>query len=176
MTSMTSNPISRTCRGFTLVELLVAVVILSIGLLGVARLSLGSVQSNGSAFMRSTATELVQEIVAEMRANQPQAVSLGYNIALGANPGAAPNCVTAACSAAQVATYDLANWTGRLAALLPSGKGQVSVAPSVNPTTGSTEYTATVSVQWNDSVAQLAFANNNAAPATVMSITMETLL
>jgi hypothetical protein len=31
-------------------------------------------------------------------------------------------------------------------------------------------------VQWNDSVAQLAFANNNAAPATIMSITMETLL
>ena len=173
-------------NGFTLVELLVAVVVLSIGLLGIAKLSLGAMQSNGSAFMRSQATELVQEIVDDMRANEPWAISGGYNIAYGANPGASPDCVTAPCSAAQIATYDLSLWTNRLSTLLPLGVGQVTVRQAVNPATGSTENTAVVSVQWSDSVAQTAFANGNAlsaaqttcAPtlASCMTITMETLL
>jgi type IV pilus assembly protein PilV len=163
-------------NGFTLVELLVAVVVLSIGLLGIAKLSLGAMQSNGSAFMRSQATELVQEIVDDMRANEPWAVTGGYNILYGANPGASPNCVSASCSAAQIATYDLSRWTNRLATLMPGGQGQVTVTQVVNPATGSAEYTAVVSVQWNDTVAQTAFANGNAAPAPTMTITMETLL
>jgi len=170
----TRSPIAP--NGFTLVELLAAVVVLSIGLLGIAKLSLGAMQSNGSAYMRSQATELVQEIVDDMRANQPWAVTGGYNIAYGANPGASPDCVHGSCSAAQIGTYDLSRWTNRLTTLLPLGQGQVSVVQAVNPATGSTENTAVISVRWSDSVAQAAFANGNAAPGQTMTITMETLL
>lgn len=176
MAFMNHRPLLPRAAGFTLVEILVAIVVLSIGLLGIAKLSIGSVQSNGSAFMRSQATELVQQIVDDMRANQPQAVAGGYNIALGANPGAAPNCVTAVCTAAQIATFDLARWNNRLTTLLPSGQGSVAVTQVADATTGSTENAAVVVVQWNDSVAQMAFANGVAAPTQTMVITMETLL
>jgi type IV pilus assembly protein PilV len=170
----------RTTAGFTLVEVLVALVILSIGLLGIARMSLSTVQANGSAFMRSQATELIQQIVDNMHANQPQAelvgANQGYNIAFGVNPGAAANCFAGGCSATQIATYDLSQWKTQLAASLPNGDGQIVVVAAANPATGSLEYTATVSVQWNDSVAQWAFGIPSTTVPAPMSITVETLL
>ena len=57
-------------RGFTLVEVLVALVVLSIGLLGVAALQLTSLRSNHSSAMRSQATFLAYDIIDRMRANR----------------------------------------------------------------------------------------------------------
>jgi type IV pilus assembly protein PilV len=162
--------------GFTLVELMVAIVVLAIGLLGIAKMSLGTVQANGSAFMRSQATQLIQQVVDDMRANQPAAAAGSYNLALGANPGAAPNCVTAVCTAQQIATFDLARWYTQLGASLPGGRGSVAVVQATNPTTGSLENTAVIVINWNDTVAQTTFANGSAVPGTPMAVTMETLL
>jgi len=164
--------------GFTLVELMVAMAVLAIGLLGIAKLSLGTVQANGSAFMRTQATQLIQQIVDDMRANHDQAtLNLGYNIALGANPGAAPNCITAACSAAGIASFDLARWFTQLATLLPGGKGGVTVATVTAPLSGSTfEYQATITVTWDDTVATQAFANGSIPATNTQTVVMETML
>ncbi len=64
-------------RGFTLVEVLVSLVILSIGLLGIAKLMLFSSHSNDSAYLRSQATDLAYEILDYMRANIVQAGRIG---------------------------------------------------------------------------------------------------
>jgi type IV pilus assembly protein PilV len=162
--------------GFTLIELLVAVVVLTVGLLGVAKLSLSTVQANGSAYMRSQATELVQQIVDDMHSNKNVALALGYNVAFGAAPPATANCEAAACTTAQIANFDLNRWLRRLAAQLPNGQGQIVTAAALNPATGSTETTVTVSVRWNDSVAQWAFGTPTAVAPAPMQITMETLL
>jgi type IV pilus assembly protein PilV len=167
---------ARRAPGFTLIELLVAVVVLSIGLLGVAKLSLSTVQANGSAYMRSQATELVQQIIDDMHSNKNIAVANGYNIAMGAAAPAAANCEAAACTTAQIANFDLNRWITRLAAQLPSGQGQIVTAAAVNPTSGSNETTVIVTVQWNDSVAQWAFGTSTAVVPAPMQITMETLL
>jgi type IV pilus modification protein PilV len=172
---------ARTQGGFSLVELLAAVIVLSIGLLGVAKLSLGSVQANGSAYMRSQATELIQQIVDDMRANQPEATAGGYNLAMTSSMAApSTNCETTTCTAVQVANFDLATWVNRLNAsnggALPSGAGAVTVTQATNPVTGSPEYTAVVTVQWDDTVAQTSFAGANATPATTLQVTVETIL
>lgn len=62
--------LARKSRGFTLVEVLVALVVLSIGLLGVAALQLTSLRSNHGSAMRSQATFLAYDIIDRMRANQ----------------------------------------------------------------------------------------------------------
>jgi type IV pilus assembly protein PilV len=162
--------------GFTLIELLVAVVVLSVGLLGVAKMSLSTVQANGSAYMRSQATELVQQIIDDMHSNKNIAIGNGYNIAMGAGPPAAGNCEVAVCTTAQIANFDLNRWITRLAAQLPNGQGQIVTAVAVNPTSGSNETTVIVTVQWNDSVAQWAFGSPTTGVPAPMQITMETLL
>src|ERR1700683_3979002 len=76
--------------GFTILEVLVSLVILSIGLLGTAKLMLYSSHANDSAYLRSQATELAYEILDNMRANRQQALAGAYTTALGAvpvNPG-----------------------------------------------------------------------------------------
>src|SRR5262249_56408603 len=60
---------SRRARGFTLIEALVALLVLSIGLLGVAALQLTSLRSNPSSSFRSQATLLAYDVVDRMRAN-----------------------------------------------------------------------------------------------------------
>src|SRR5262249_19574555 len=74
-------------HGFTLVEALVALVVLSIGLLGVAKLVMGAVHADDSAYMRGQATQLAYELLDQMRANRPGATAGFY-----ANAGANNDC------------------------------------------------------------------------------------
>jgi type IV pilus assembly protein PilV len=161
--------------GFTIVEVLVSLVILSIGLLGIAKLVLFSAHSNDSAYLRSQATQLAYEILDNMRAN-PTAVGVGsYTTALSAaasNPGY--SCVATVCTPANLATYDIYVWKSRLAAgatggALPSGQGSVTVS-------GTTPLIATIVVQWDDAAAQSIFAGTPIGTAAPMSITLETAL
>lgn len=63
----------RGARGSTLIEVLVAVVILSVGLLGLAGLQMISLQSNQSAYTRSQASLLAYDLVDQMRARRTAA-------------------------------------------------------------------------------------------------------
>jgi type IV pilus assembly protein PilV len=107
-------------RGFTLIEVLVSLVVLSIGLLGIAKLMLLSSHSNDSAYLRSQATDLAYEMLDNMRANSVQAAGLAYNTlgtALATDPGF--TCV-ATVPCANLALYDVYRWKLRLDATADS--------------------------------------------------------
>jgi type IV pilus assembly protein PilV len=162
-------------RGFTLVEVLVSLVILSIGLLGIAKLMLLSSHSNDSAYLRSQATDLAYEMLDYMRANSVQAAAGNYTTALGTpatNPGF--TCIaTSPC--ANLALYDVYQWKLRLnansgvtpAGALPNGQG------SVTTTSAGGQTTITIIVSWNDSVAEESL---NLGAANTQSITLESVL
>jgi type IV pilus assembly protein PilV len=117
------NRQSKAAAGFTLLEVLVAVVVLSIGLLGLASLQVSGLRFNHSAYLRTQATLLAEELADRMRANRP-----GFNANNYDNPAAAFNaaCRTiAGCAPAQMAQNDIAEWQQALATLLPNGQGVV---------------------------------------------------
>jgi type IV pilus assembly protein PilV len=159
--------------GFTLLEVLIALLVLSIGLLGIGKLMMLSARANDSAYMRSQATALAYTILDAMRANRQAAIVQGYDAAMGVVPGQL-GCGTVAtpCNSGQQAQNDLFLWGTSLAAALPLGQG--SVATAVVPSgTGANNVTATVTVQWADKVAEQSFG----APAgNVVAITLETVL
>ena len=165
---------SRRGRGFTLIEVLVTLLVLSIGLLGIAKLLLVSSRANDSAYLRTQATSLAYSILDSMRANRAAAVAGNYSgsSASATNPGT--QCAASApCSSATIAQYDLWNWQQALTTGLgPSGMGTVTTATVTDPVTGGTDVTATITVQWNDSVAQSTFG----APTPNVSVTLETML
>lgn len=164
--------------GFTLVEVLVALVVLSVGLLGIAKLSFSAVQANSSAYMRSQSSALMQQIIDNMHANRNQAVVIqAYQIAYGVFPGApAQDCsVVTTCVDADITAYDLYIWKQRLAAALPNGDGQVLLTPTLLAN-GNTGILATVSVRWNDSVAQWAFGTPSTVAPVPLSLTVQTML
>ena len=74
--------------GFTLVEVMVSLVVLGIGLLGIAKLVLFSAHSNDSAYLRSQATELAYAILDNMRGKSPVAKA-GLRHAARHRPGRA---------------------------------------------------------------------------------------
>ena len=174
-------------RGFTLIEVLVSLVILSIGLLGIAKLMLFSSHSNDSAYLRSQATDLAYEMLDYMRSNIVQAGPNGtpafaYNTAAATpavNPGFTCNTAPAAAACPNLAAYDLYQWGLRLkansglvpAGALPNGQGSVLAATDI---TGRT--TVTIVVSWDDSVAQTTLNTGAAAATNTQSITLETVL
>lgn len=121
-------------KGFTLIEVLVALVILSIGLLAVAGMQTNSLRSNNNALIRSKAVQGCNDILDRMRANRSAALADDYDIALTVVP-------TGPTYVGMVLT-DLVEWKASLASNLPSGDGAVAVNGSV----------ATVTVQWGDSL------------------------
>lgn len=124
-------------RGFTLIEVLIAVVLLTTGLLGLASLQATGTRLNHSAYMRSQATVLAYDIVDRMRANVAAARTGGYDIAIGA---AAP-------AGTATTAVDLAQWKATLAALLPDGDGSIAADAGGLPDEAQR---VTVVVRWND--------------------------
>ena len=176
-----ASPHSSRSRGFTLIEVLVSLVIMSVGMLGIAKLVLVSSHSNDSAYMRSQATALAYEILDRMRANPAGALAHNYDIAFGTMPAMPTSCdSTTACSAGQIAAWDLYTWEQHLTTAsnttvplvrigaLPGGTGQIV-------TLGTSPVTATVQVQWNDQVAQTTF-DTTLTGAQPETITVETVL
>jgi type IV pilus assembly protein PilV len=168
----------RRCRrfpesGFTLLEVLVALLVMSIGLLGIGKMMMLSARANDSAYMRSQATALAYTMLDAMRANRSTAISQGYDTAQVVPAQLA--CATAApgCTAAQVAQNDTFLWNQALATALPNGVGTVVTATAPDVVTTANNVTATITVTWSDKVAEQSFGNpagNN------ISITLETVL
>lgn len=145
MLHRTSSPNSQS--GTTLIEVLITVVLVSIGLLGLAGLQLTTVQNTNSSGERFEATTLARDILERMRANRQQALNGQYNLALGADP-----------AGGSLAGDDLTAWVNALATL-PAGDGSVDV-----DNTG----VVTIEVAWTDA------SNDNAADARDMSVFVRT--
>lgn len=122
--------------------------IVSVGVLGVAGLQLLSLQNNTSAMFRTQAIQSAYDIMDRARANQGVDYSIGIGDAAPVNP---PDCVAGSCDPAQMRTFDLGEWRAQLAATLPSGTGSVVL------TSGS----MTVTIRWQDT------RTANAAPLEV---------
>ncbi|MSR08116.1 MAG: type IV pilus modification protein PilV [Gammaproteobacteria bacterium] len=126
-------------KGFTLVEVLVALVVMSVGILGIAALYLEGLRAGRTALYRTTAVNLAADMVDRIRAN-PNA-RLAY---AGTGPGADGGCVNGPvnCTAEQLADDDWCGWSNQLAAQLPAGaRGEIGIA-------GATPVTYTITVAW----------------------------
>lgn len=112
-------------QGFTLIEVLLAVVILGIGLLGIVTLQARSLQYNQQAYLYSQASFLANDIAERMRANSQ--VLSEYEIDFGedVNGVTTTQCLTSNCTASQFAEWDLKVWKDSLKSALPSGDGSV---------------------------------------------------
>lgn len=110
--------------GFSLVELLVAMVVASIGLLGVATLSLQASRYNFDAKLRHQATMLASDMADRIRSNPVNAI-VNYPAAVAAAQN--NNCDTTACTAAERAEQDVWEWNALLAQL-PNGAGTIAAA------------------------------------------------
>lgn len=124
-------------RGFTLLEVLITVVIFSVGLLGIAGLQMTGMKQTHNSHLRSVATTQAVDMADRMRANG-EGVEDGDYDKVYANCNA--NCASAQCNAAQMAEYDICEWAAETAAVLPSGAARVCLDDTPAPTTVTTDW------------------------------------
>ena len=122
-------------RGFSLLEVMIAVLILAIGLLGIAGLQVTAKRSNYEAVQRTTATMLIRDMIERMRAN-PTQLDTYTNTGAGRTFSPSAGITTAntvcfgsgvTCDAATIATYDLYEWENALA-----GVTEINTATNAN--------------------------------------------
>lgn len=128
--------------GFSLVEVLVALFVLSLGLLGLATLQTMGLKFNQQSYQRTQAVLQAYDIIDRMRANTSSISSY-----VTPSPGYLPSitsgqCLTSDCTPAQLAAYDVNNWNTSNARLLAEGKGSISNSGS--------RWTVTITWKEND--------------------------
>ena len=135
MMSAVAVPRSRTVAGFTLVEVLIALVVLSIGLLGIAALYLETLRANRTALFRTQAVTLAADLADRIRANRDPP---------GAYACAAP-CVPGV--GTDIASEDLTQWVGLVQAQLPGGTAGVTY---VDDGVDNTPDVYTIDISWTE--------------------------
>lgn len=144
------------CSGFAMIEVLVTLIVLTVGILGFLGLQTQGLKNNHSAYIKSQVVSVIDDMADRMRANKAGLnANLYANIdtsTLSADPGF--DCMTNytetsianECSSQELATYDIYAWGKTLGSLLFSGQGTVTCndSPCIS---GSTH---TITVSWDD--------------------------
>lgn len=136
-------------NGFTLIEVLVAMLMLAGGLLGFALLQTTTQKNNRLAYQDGTAVQLANQLADEMRSNRTAIVnyqatsSAGWALVPACTPTAKPTAGGSGCTPTNMATNDLAQWYLDLANYLPSGTGKVVQTPNA------TAPVYNISVSWD---------------------------
>lgn len=122
--------------GFSLVEVLIALVIMSIGMLGIAGLYVQSLQAGRTSMFRHHAVTLAGDIADRIRANPRAAAAYDH---LANDAGVDNNCVTGGidCTVGEMAANDIFLWQAQADDTLPGGDVAVTfaVAVGLNPPT-----------------------------------------
>ena len=119
----------KTGKGFSLVEVLIALIVMSVGMLGIAGLYVQSMQAGRSSMLRHHAVNLAGDIADRIRANPTAAAA--YTAAAGANN----NCVAqnTDCTIAEMAANDIFLWQQQANDFLPPmGDGSQQVIVTFN--------------------------------------------
>jgi type IV pilus assembly protein PilV len=136
--------------GFSLLEVLVALLVISISLLGVAGMQAISIGNTGESGYRSIAATQAASIASAMSTNEQywqtfqtapgNATVSGSAVSIGGSSQTVKNCTSygttpVACSPSDLANYDLSTWGQQLQAALPGGTGKVTCNLWVNSLT-----------------------------------------
>jgi type IV pilus assembly protein PilV len=133
------NTIKHGQRGFGLIESLVSLVVVSVGMIGIAALYGQGLRASSTALYRTIAVNLASDMADRVRVNRLGNAGYGGAAANGnCDPGGNTDCTPAA-----MAAHDLWAWQAQVAAQLPNGAGVVQF-------TGTTPPTYTIRVTWQE--------------------------
>jgi len=124
---------------------------MAVGSLGIAALQLTGLKYATGSYGRTQATLLAGDMLDKIRANRDYARNGGSNYVIGNFTDTATSssdCTSSACTPAQLADFDSANWIQNINRLLVSGQGKVTID---NSTGVAGESIAEISIQWRKS-------------------------
>lgn len=182
---------SLTQGGFSIIEVLVAIIILSVGMLGAVGMQATAMQSNKEARNQAAATTLGRELAEKMRGNHTVAIKSAasdnpyiFDVTLNigdiiATP--AVNCFIDGCPTVKdAATWDVADWQGRVQATLPTPRARVCFDKTPFDSAGKPQWDCTddgdiavLKMSWTrkNTAGTLEFAGSTGIPVVVVPVT-----
>jgi type IV pilus assembly protein PilV len=127
-------------NGFTLIEVLVTLVIMAIGLLGLAGLQISSLRDNLGAEQRGKAAQLAYDMADRMRSNTDRTNLVALDDYLNAAAVDVSCKTSAGCNPTEMAGHDLFEWEREIGNSLPLGQGSISSSGGVY----------SITVEWDD--------------------------
>lgn len=115
--------------GFALIESLVAIVVASLGILGILGVQMRTLTDTQTSVRRAQAVRLIEDIGERMKINPNALADLNTYVTTFAVTPSVGSCATG-CSHTQLATYDLAVWKRTVRENLPLGKASIFVPPA----------------------------------------------
>lgn len=116
-------------RGVSLIEALVALLVLALGIMGMAGIQTRTLVESRTTNSRALAVQLADDLLDRMQANSPVRINPPavnpYVTAWGVQAAAPADCFTEACNGAQLAAFDLVQWKASLGRVLPGGDARV---------------------------------------------------
>lgn len=160
--------------GFSLVEMMVALVVMSVGLLGIAKMQAVALSNTAVASTRALAAIEASSLAASMHANRgywgsgivATTITMQGSTVTGLNAGGV-DCMAASCSPTKMATYDLQQWTTAAQKVLPPDYvATITCAPGDSPPN------CIIQIQWNER--SVALNQNGQAQADSSTVAINT--
>lgn len=157
------NLSQRTQAGFSLTEVMVAVIVICIGLLGIAKMQALSLANSNTARLRSLAAIEAASLASIMHSNRnywggaapPANTTLNAGVVASSDPALVANlgfsCFAAACTPVQLAGFDFNRWVRSLQGLLPNPQITVACPPVANA-----PVSCTILIRWTEQAVALA--------------------
>lgn len=156
-------------KGQSLIEAMIALVIMSIGILGIAGMQVLSLQQNRGALFRAEAPQLANDLMDRLRVN----TDITYSALADADPTSAQSCNQNSCTPTQMAAFDIAQWKCSISSIdsagdtlsicdtygitgsLPLGAGTVAIVNGIYE----------VTVEWSDDRIDVSCGSRTTEPA-----------
>ncbi len=98
-------------RGISLIESMVAIVVMALGILGIVGVQLRTLSDTQTGVRRAQAIHLIEDLSERIKVNPNALLNIGgYEMAWSTNPTGAPDCKATACTTADIIEYDLQEW------------------------------------------------------------------
>ncbi|HEX7046690.1 MAG TPA: type IV pilus modification protein PilV [Gammaproteobacteria bacterium] len=160
---MDVQPFSRSRSGYSLIEVMIALLILSIGMLGVGGMVLGASKDTRGAFYRTKAVALAWDMAERIRANRTAGIAYAVDQTGDGTDNScsasSTNATPLACTVESLAAHDIFEWKTALVDKergLPQGMGSIEFNNATSPPT------YTITVNWSDGIVE---ADTEGAPS-----------
>lgn len=129
MLQLIHQPRSRLQRGISLIESLVAIVVMALGILGILGVQMRTLGDTQTTVRRAQAIRLIEDIGERMKLNPNALANIDAYVTTFAASPTVPDC-SAGCNPATLAAYDVAIWKRTVKDNLPLGQASIFIPPA----------------------------------------------